>query len=658
MLTILTVAITDKKEILKPTLREPFPDIPRYWVCPKTDVSIPKYEDENIAWRAAVLADAEDDPDYQADLMALCSQSFILWINLFVWTFHQFDEEGETGRRIISENQHVPFITWEIQDDLCNRFEHHLKTGQDILINKSRKMGASWLCILFIHWCWLFGIIVDKDGNVLHDKAPQLLELSRTEDYVDKAGNMKALFQRHDYVNDWLPEWMVPPGCRPGGKYRTKMHMLNVLNGACIDGESTTKHAASGDRRTIALLDEFAKVTDNARMMRSATRDACYMRIVNSTVSTPGSEYSNWKNSGLITVFPLMWWEHPEMGKGRYCVQDPVTNVWKIRSPFYDEEDKVRSPQEMARELDAEDLEAGSMVFTPGNVDRHIAMFATKPLMRWKIELSPKVPDCDVKDVLRKKDRTKVFTQRNNKGPLRIWTNISMFKGRPDQTKDYVFGIDLGKGQGASNSVVSIKCMQTGEKVMEWRDANTPPHEMSRIVVALALWCGGRRKLPLLKWEKNGPGHDFGRMIVKTFYYPYYYRTVKSGNIRDKKTKKYGWQASTEAKLEMLTEYDRALAHGTYINHSEWALREARLYVYYDSGKCGPACMMEENESARKTHGDCVIADMLTVNEHAGRQRTVDKKKPPPGTVGHRLAMKKKARKRPTGHRRTFDFRG
>lgn len=584
--------------------------------------------------------------------MALCAQSFLFWVNTFAWTFHQFDEEGETGRRVISENQHEPFITWAVQDDLCDRFLYHLKNGLDILINKSRKMGASWLCILFIHWCWLFGISIKKVGDeyeVVSGAAPQLLELSRTEDYVDKAGNMKALFQRHDYINDWLPEWMVPPGVRPGGKYRTKMHMMNALNGACIDGESTTKHAASGDRRIIALLDEFAKVTDNARMMRSATRDACYMRIINSTVSTPGSEYSNWKNSGLITVFPLMWWEHPEMGKGRYCVEDPITGVWKIRSPFYDAEEKVRSPQEMARELDAQDLEAGSMVFTPGSIDRHIALYATKPLMRWKVSLNPKVPDVDVKQVLRKRDRTKVLTQRNNKGALRIWTNLK--KGRPDQTKDYVFGIDLGKGQGASNSVVSVKCMQTGEKVMEWRDANTPPHEMARIVVALALWVGGRRKLPLLKWEKNGPGHDFGRMIVKKFFYPYYYRTIKTGNVRDKKLKKYGWQASQDTKEEELTNYDRALSNGTYINHSKWALEEAKLYVYYDGGGCGPACMLEENTSARKTHGDCVIADMLTISESKGRASHEEKKKPPPGTVGYRLAQKKLRRKGHGKHR-------
>jgi len=256
---------------------------------------------------------------------------------------------------------------------------------------------------------------------------------------------------------------------------------------------------------------------------------------------------------------------------------------------------------------------------------------------------------------LRRKDRSKILTQRNNKGALRIWTNLK--NGRPDQTKDYVFGIDLSKGQGDSNSVISVKCMQTGEKVMEWRDANTPPHEMSRIVIAIALWVGGRRKLPLLKWEKNGPGLDFGRMIVKVFFYPYFYRTIKSGNVRDKKTKKYGWQATQEAKLEELTNYDRALSNGSYVNHSEWALNEARMYVHYDSGGCGPACMVEENASARKTHGDCVIADMLTVSECKGRQNIDEKTKPPPGTVGYRLMMKKRARKKRIGHHQPFDFR-
>ena len=576
--------------------------------------------------------------------MAACRESLLLWTNLFVWTFHQFDEEGETGQRIESPNEHMPFITWEVQDDLCNQFEWCLRNGKDILVNKSRKMGASMLCIQFMHWLWLFG-----------KKSPQLLELSSTEDYVDKAGNMKALFQRHDYVNNWLPEWMVPPGVHAGGKYRTKMHMMNVLTGACIDGESTTEHASSGDRRKVTLLDEFAKVTKNATLMRSATRDASYMRIVNSTVSTPGSEYSKWKNSGLIKVFPLMWWDHPEMGKNRYVVQDPITQCWKIRSPYYDAEEKVRSPQEMARELDAEDLEAGSAFFSMGSIERHIALFSRKPFLEWEINLSKKIPEAAIKDVIKTKDITKVVSKRKSGSPLRIWTNLK--GGRPDQTKDYVFGIDISKGQGASNSVISVKCVQTGEKVMEWRDANTPPYEMAKVAVALALWVGGRRKLPFLKWEMNGPGWDFGRKIVKDYHYPFYYRQVKPGNIRDKKTKKYGWSAGRGSKEELLTAYDRALSNGSFINPSAFGLNEAKMYIYYPDGGIGPACLGEEYSSARKTHGDVVIADALASSEGRKGARAIDKGPTPgPGTVGYRLAIKKKARIRSKGSRKVFNF--
>jgi len=308
----------------------------------------------------------------------------------------------------------------------------------------------------------------------------------------------------------------------------------------------------------------------------------------------------------------------------------------------------------MARELDAEDLEAGSMFFTISNIEKHIALFVRKPLLRWRVRFRKNIADDIIPDIIRKKNRTKVETTHIRNGPLRIWVRLPA--GRPDQTKDYVFGIDLSKGQGASNSVISVKCVQSGEKIMEWRDANTPPYEMARIVVALALWCGGRRGLPLLKWEMNGPGWDFGRIVVKKYHYPFYYRDMKHGNVSDKATKKYGWHSSINAKFELLTEYDRALSNGTYFNPSEWGLNEAKMYVHYDSGGIGPACMVEENASARKTHGDVVIADALTIGEGKGARIKERKLKPSPGTVGYRIQMRKQAKKRPTGHRRVFDF--
>jgi hypothetical protein len=447
---------------------------------------------------------------------------------------------------------------------------------------------------------------------------------------------------------------MLPPDCLYGKRERTKMHMRNRLNGACIDGESTTQHAASGDRRLVILLDEFAKVEKGA-LMRSATRDAGLMRIVNSTGAGPGTEYSKWKKSGKIRVFPLMWWDHPEKGQGRYVVQDEVTKAWKIRSQWYDHEATVRSPKEMAREIDAVDMEAGSLRLTTENIDKHIVLFGRDPLTRWSLKLDRKVPDGDIPTILKRRAVDKVDAKRNQKGDLRVWVNL--VKGRLDQTKDYIMGIDVSKGQGASNSVISIKCRQTNEKVAEWRNAETPPYEMARIAVAIALWVGGRKKLPFMKWEMNGPGWDFGRVTVKDYKYPYYYRNRKVGDSQEKKGKKYGWHSSQSSKDLLMDAYDRALSNGSYINHSVWALEEAKNYVYYDGGGCGPAALVEESSSAKKTHGDCVIADALTVdNRDAGQGRLKKKKEHSPRTIAGRRQMAMARRSRSKNKR--FDFRG
>lgn len=632
------------EETTKPELKSPFPNISDYWEDPKTGISIPKQERVNIEWRKNLLKRAEHDIILQNDLLAASKESLLFWINTFVWTFHQFDVDPETGKRIDAINPHVPFISWEIQDGLFNKFEICIKVGEDILINKSRDMGASWSCIAFLHWIWLF----------MKDK--QLLELSRTEPYVDQAGNMKALFQKHDYLNNWLPIWMRPPECLYNEKNRTKMHLSNILTGSVIDGESTTQHAASGDRRFIALLDEFAKV-DKGALMRSATRDAAYVRIINSTPFGPGTEYSRWKNSGQIKVFVLPFWEHPQKGKNRY-VEETETGKYEIRSPWFNEEEKVRSPKELAREVLMQDIESGDVFFTTHNIDKHIALFAKEPKTRWNIELKKGIAKDAIRDILRKKDESSTVCRRAKSGKLRVWTNLIL--NRPDQSKSYIFGIDLSKGQGASNSVVSIKCKETGEKIAEWRDANTPPYDMVYIVIALALWCGGcrPRKLPFLKWESNGPGWDFGRIIVKEINYPYYYRHVKAGNVTDRKTQSYGFHMERQSKFELLSLYDRVLAHGNYINHSKDGLEEAKLYIHYKDGGIGPAYLVEESSSAKKTHGDIVIADALTLDDKELPRTKIQEDIIPHNSMGYRFKLAKSRRKklRDKSWRKAFDF--
>ena len=224
-------------QILRPSLSEPFPDNKRYWECPITELIVPKREKENLEWRASLLAEAENDEQLQQDLLAACTASLKFFVNAFGFTYHQHDVDPETGKRIEALNPHVPFITWEVQDRLFDKFEWCLKNGKDILIDKCRDMGASWCCIYFMHWLWLF----KKDAK--------LLEMSRTKDYVDQTGNHKSLFQKHDYINQWLPDWMRPASCLPDEKNRTSMHLHSTTTNSTIDGESTTPHAGSGDRR-------------------------------------------------------------------------------------------------------------------------------------------------------------------------------------------------------------------------------------------------------------------------------------------------------------------------------------------------------------------------------------------------------------------------
>jgi hypothetical protein len=631
------------QETLKPSLSTPFPNTPKYWKCPLTGIRIPKDPTENVLWRGDLLRKAEKDIILQQDLMSASSESLLFWINAFTWTFHQKDIDPITGMEIAVENEHVPFITWEVQDTLFKKLLYRLKHPKSILIDKSRDMGASWCGLGFMHWVWLF---IDD---------AQLLEMSRTKDYVDQPGNMKALFQKHDYINNWLPEWMVPPGVKPGEKYRTSMHMKNILNGACIDGESTNENAGSGDRRKVLLLDEFAKV-EKGSLIRSATKDVSPFRIVNSTPAGPGTEYARWKKSGQIEVFQLPWWEHPDKGGGRHAYQTEH-GEWKISSPWYVEEEKQRSPKEMAREVDMKDTESGDTFFTLNNIKKHIALFGCEPKSRFHIHLDKKIADSAVYTKIRARDYAAVKLTKGCNGPLRVWCNLVM--NRPDQTKSYVFGCDISKGQGASNSVISIKCRETGEKIAEWRDANTPPFLMARVAVALAIWVGGRKpkSLPLIKWEKNGPGVDFGKQLVQVFKYPYCYYMDKSGDKSQSKMSKYGWHSSTASKFELLTEYDRVLAHGSYINHSVFGLEEAETYIYYKGGGIGPAELVEENSNARKTHGDVVIADALTLEskEHG----TVKHEGPnyPAGSVGDRKKKRMSSRKTKNRNwRNRFDF--
>lgn len=615
-----------------PTLDQDFPKTPRLWRDPMTGLIVPKDPDKNLAWRADLLAMAENDQDLQVDLYTACSQSVLFFANAFAFTLRVFETKaGTTGQ---AQNKHLPYVTWEIQDQHILRIEHAIDGGESLLTDKSRDMGATWNHMLvFVH-------------HFLFRDDESLLMISRKEDALDGLAGLPknypfgvladpgTLFGKIDYLLSRLPEWMLPR------TNRKALHLVNNDTRTRIDGESSNATAGSSDRRTAIFLDEMAKMKE-AESIKRSTRDVTACRLPCSTPDGAGTAFSKWRMSGQIPVFVLPWWEHPEKGAGRYAKADEL-NRFRIRSPWYDAECEARSPKEIAIELDMDHIGSGDTFFEANVIAQHTKLYARKPRRRVSINFKKQVADAGVAEVVRARNLEKIHYTQN--GPWQIWCEL--IKGRPDQAKSYVVSCDIGKGQGASNSTVSIMCNETREKIAEFADANTPTHEFARIAVASCIWAGGRGKLPLLIWENNGdPGFDFGNMVVRTLSYPKVYFDRAAGTVGQKQGKRYGWRSSPEKKAAALGLLRRAYAHSKFINHSEAALNECLTYIHYEGGGIGPAELVHESDSTRKAHGDRVIADMLCLVGAGDMPKFRDEEHASPhNSIGARFKAWKKAK--------------
>lgn len=537
----------------------------------------------------------------QQDLCSACRSSLLFWMNAFGWTYKKM-EYGAYGDRRCG-NPNIPFITWPIQDEYLAALRVAIAGGHSLLTDKSRDMGASWCLITAIHWFWMFRSDM------------QILELSHKEEMVDSPGqkgedaqaDISTLFGKHDYLHLWQPTWMRPK------RSRSSRHMVNSTTNSRIDGESANANAGTASRKDVVLVDEMAKMQYGEQIKRSLMSVAPCL-LPNSTPNGAGTAYSKWRQSGSIKVFVLPWWEHPEKGLGRHLEPQEHDVPPKIVSPWYTQKCTEMTPNEIAIELDMDHIGSGQVFFEAPTLLQHKSFYGRPPLKRMTIGLKPKTANADVTGIIRRRQREHIFIKPASKGMLSTWCEL--IEGRPDQTKTYGIGVDISKGMKASNSVASVVCSQTREKIAELALATQAPHEFVRTVAALSLWVGGATTahLPCIAFEANGDtGLVFGKMLVEEFGYPNFYRDRGVGKVTASKNGRWGWWSDTAKKEALLGMYRRALAQSGIINHSIAALDEATLYVYYASGGVGPATLEKENESAKKTHGDRVIADALAL---------------------------------------------
>jgi len=138
----------------------------------------------------------------------------------------------------------MPFLLFPKQGDCINWLRDRWLGRQDGLIEKSRDMGLSWVCVAFAVWMILF-----HPGTVVGFG-------SRKEEYVDDLSDPKSLFWKARMFIGLLPAEFKPQGW-DAKKDAPFMAIRNRENGAFIVGEAGD-NIGRGNRTAVYFKDESA----------------------------------------------------------------------------------------------------------------------------------------------------------------------------------------------------------------------------------------------------------------------------------------------------------------------------------------------------------------------------------------------------------------
>ncbi len=213
----------------------------------------------------------------------------------------------------------VPFLLFDKQAEFIEFVVKRWQDREDWLVEKSRDMGVSWLCVAAAAWMWLF-----HPGSVVGFG-------SRKEEYVDKIGDPKSLFWKIRAFVNLLPVEFRPISYNES-KHAPFMRILNPENGAAIVGEAGD-NIGRGNRTSIYFKDE------SAFYERPEAVDAALSQTSNckGDVSTPNGEGNPfWRKrfGGRIKVFVFDWRDDPRKGPDWYEKQretlDPVVLAQEV----------------------------------------------------------------------------------------------------------------------------------------------------------------------------------------------------------------------------------------------------------------------------------------------------------------------------------------
>jgi hypothetical protein len=549
------------------------------WTCWSGGVQLTEQQQRLAEARRKVMQATGRE---RADLMAAFRADPVMWLRYCAWTYHVRDVD-EHGVERPTSHPDVPFDPWPVQAAAARTIAAAVEQGHDVVLRKSRDMGASWLLCGMAVWGWLL-----RDW--------QVLLVSRVEDLVDRTGDPDCLFWKIDYLLETLPAWMLPAPAaefaKGSGGLRRHLMLQHPRSSATISGQAATAHIGRGGRRNMVVFDEFAAL-DNAEAAWRSAADCTSCRVAVSTPVGPGTHYATLvaqgRATGTPTLVEMLYTDHPDKSRGgetRVDTDGAITGVAGTEytwTPWLEQQIGRRDRIDLAINVFAEESSGGERFFAPRDIARQSSSVA--------------VPRRCIYDGGALLD--------SPSGPWSIYEE-------PDPAAEYVCGVDPAYGTGAANAAACILNVRDMSVAAEFADPHMGGHDLAAELVRMIRHVYKGRRQTLLGWERNGPGASMQHDVERAGWtHVFKERTV--GTIDEARTKRVGWTSTRQSKRALLGRLSTVLSRGEISVPSEDTLVELGDYIVYPDGGVGPGRLRSDTSGAREAHGDRVIALALAL---------------------------------------------
>lgn len=259
-----------------------------------------------LAWRQRQVIIMRQAPDLAVGAFEYYRTRPVEFINHWTDTYDPRLAGGEQATR-------MPFVLFQRQAELVEFLLACLQGEEAGLVEKSRDMGATWVCCAFSVWLWLFW-----DGAAVGWG-------SRKQELVDKLGDPDSIFEKIRMLIQGLPPEFLPAGWNPK-VHLSFMRIINPANGSTITGEAGD-NIGRGGRKLVYFKDESAWY-ERPEAIEAALSDNTRVPIDLSSVHGLGNVFYRKRDAGALwtgeivpnrtQVFIMDWRDHPAKDQAWY----------------------------------------------------------------------------------------------------------------------------------------------------------------------------------------------------------------------------------------------------------------------------------------------------------------------------------------------------